>query len=217
MNCQYCGNELTKRHQLKFCSLACMHASQRETRKAESESKRKRICQQCSKEFIMPYASGNANRGEIKAGLYCSRKCRWEHDKKNPIRSKKVKNCRICGKETPSPRMFYCSDECRKEKARRYERNKNKLKKSIIERICKECGRVFVSEYGNKRKLYCSDQCLARSARRRKRQKERARLRCVKVETVNAMDVFIRDGWKCQLCGAKLKRTYRGTFKDRAP
>ena len=37
------------------------------------------------------------------------------------------------------------------------------------------------------------------------------------VETVDPLGVFERDGWRCQLCGARTPKERRGTYHDRAP
>jgi len=216
--CAVCGKPLNK-DQGKYCSRACMWESQRKIRAEASEAKRRRVCETCGKTFIMHWQSGKANRGEVKEGRFCSNKCKWEAQRK-PVESRLIEkrtwHCKICGKEM-STYGVYCSDECRKGNARRKARASNSAKKQLKERPCKECGKMFVPEYGNKRRKYCSDICLHRSMKRQRRQKERARMRNVKVETVNAMRVFKRDGWYCQLCGKKLNPKHKGTIKDNAP
>jgi 5-methylcytosine-specific restriction endonuclease McrA len=114
-------------------------------------------------------------------------------------------------------RNKYCSVECRKEKARRDAFNLSKSKQTLKARSCRECGKMFTPEYGDKRRIFCSEECFLKSTRRIRRHKERAKLRNVKVESVDPMKVFARDGWRCQLCGKKLKRLDRGTYKDCAP
>lgn len=42
-------------------------------------------------------------------------------------------------------------------------------------------------------------------------------MRGVKCEHVDPFRVFIRDGWRCQLCGKKLKKENRGSIKEVAP
>lgn len=214
MNCAECGKELTGKHKSKYCSRDCMWVYQRRERAIASEAKRTRICETCGKEFVMPYMSGKAKRGEIQSGLYCSRKCRWDAIRKPEI--KKVWHCKVCGNEM-SVYAVYCSDRCRKEKANRESFNRSKSKKVLKARPCNECGKLFIPEYGNKRRMFCSKECLSKSMRRIRKHKDRARLKMVKVESVDPMKVFIRDGWRCQLCGKKLKRPDRGTYKDCAP
>jgi 5-methylcytosine-specific restriction endonuclease McrA len=58
---------------------------------------------------------------------------------------------------------------------------------------------------------YCTRKC-ALKAERKKRSLERRtadRMRAKKVaagERINPFDIFERDGWKCQLCGKRIKR-----------
>src|SRR3546814_641185 len=84
-------------------------------------------------------------------------------------------------------------------------------------RLCHECGATFAPEYGNKRRHFCSAACLRRSMSRVKRKLERARLRTAKVEAVDPIKVFDRDGWRCHLCRRKTPRRLRGTYDARAP
>lgn len=224
MKCRQCGSELLP-GQKKYCSGACCSMAyyirknpdrkpQAERWKAEHEqsiNKNKRICKQCGKEFIMVRHS---------KGLFCSYRCRGKYRSEQPRKPKQkpVKYCKICGVEIV--RGVYCGDECRKEKARRESRKHNEIKmlnKTTKERLCKECGNPFKSEYGSKRRVFCSDICLHRNMHRIRRHKERAKLRLVKVETVDPIKVFRRDGWICQICKRKLQNKDRGTYKDTAP
>jgi 5-methylcytosine-specific restriction endonuclease McrA len=49
------------------------------------------------------------------------------------------------------------------------------------------------------------------------RKARKLRERGAAVEMVDAVRVFTRDGWRCQLCGAKTPQFLRGTYKARAP
>jgi len=138
----------------------------------------------------------------------------------SPKQPKAIKQCKICGKVLTNRRDMYCSDECRKIKANKYSLEVNKAKmmhKTTKVRLCKECNKPFVSEYGNKRSVYCCDGCSHTHMHRIRRQKERAILRKASIESVDAIKVFNRDGWKCQLCNKKLRRKDRGTCCDNAP
>lgn len=162
---------------------------------------------------------------------YCSRECyfaaktakkieREKAPKVKHIKSCKVfiGKCEVCGELFTSRRpRARCGRSCDVEHARSRNRALNESKKQPKPTKCKECGRVFVSEYGNKRRAFCSEVCLQRNIHRKRRQKERAVLRSVKVETVDAIRVFERDNWKCQLCGKRLKQAHRGTARDDAP
>lgn len=224
MNCLECGNDLTGKWQKKYCSHPCAVEHLRKERRSASEAKRRRVCVSCGKEFIMGHMSAKASRGEIKAGLYCSRKCRWKAERKPEGREQSrscrvhIGKCGICGTLFTSrlPRAR-CGRSCDLEYERRRSREANAAKKVIKKRKCKECGRMFVAEYGDKHKAFCSEVCMHRNLKRRRRQKERAILRSARVETVDAIRVFERDNWRCQLCGRKLRQAHRGTVRDDAP
>lgn len=165
---------------------------------------------------------------------YCSRECyfaakterRIEKEKHPKTVEKKAKNCcrvffgecEVCGKTFTTKRPHKtCSEECTKEKARLKNYELNSAKKEVKPRPCKECNRVFTPQYGNKKRGFCSDFCRHKNMRRRRRQKERARLRAVRVEPVDAMKVFNRDNWHCQICGKRLHLKHKGTYRDDAP
>lgn len=214
MTCIQCGKELTKKGQHKYCSRVCMYIHLGKARKDISESKRQRICETCGKEFLMRQPSGKALKGEVIEGRFCSNECKGIARRK--FKEKKVWHCKVCGKELKSY-AAYCSDECikNKEKERMYQYNK--AKKSCKQRICKGCGNPFVPEYGNKRSIFCSDICLKRIAHDRRKAKAKAADNGVYYEYINPINVFKRDGWRCQLCGRKLTPKHRGTFRDDAP
>jgi len=83
--------------------------------------------------------------------------------------------------------------------------------------VCKECGVEFWTEYGNKRRVFCSDECARRNQKRKTKATRRARKKGLGYESFDPLDVFKRDKWTCQMCGAKTPKKYRGTCDDRAP
>jgi len=100
--CQQCGQPLTKRHQVRYCSRACFfaaHANQTEC-----------VCQQCGKTFSVPSRTVRRN-----AGKYCSLDCKYLSQKK---RVEFV--CEVCGKlfelrpsELGDGAGRFCSWSCR--------------------------------------------------------------------------------------------------------
>lgn len=226
--CAVCGKPLNK-DQGKYCSRACMWEYQRKIRAEASEAKRRRVCETCGKTFIMHWQSGKANRGEVKEGRFCSRKCRGESQRKPGKPAKKtIWRCRICGKEM-SAYAVYCSDECRKKKARDdyYANHRHNLELARLRHLrtwqqrepfeCKECGKIHQPAYGDTSSVFCSPKCAARYQRRWRDNKKRAEANGVYYEYVNPLKVFKRDGWRCQLCGKKLNPKHRGKIRDDAP
>ena len=214
--CLFCGKESKN----AFCSRECYRNY---VANDPTKSKRLRICETCGKEFIMRFPSGKAIRGLTKEGRFCSRDCcfaqaRERKQIKLEERSR-GKHCKVCGAVFyPAVWMeVYCSDQCRRVKARKDSFNRDKVKKKLKPRACKECGVMFIPIYGDKRRGYCSVTCNLKHNRRIRRAKARALLRLVKAESVNPMKVFRRDSWVCQLCGKKLNPKHRGTYRDDAP
>jgi 5-methylcytosine-specific restriction endonuclease McrA len=223
MICPECGKEFTGRKR-KYCSRDCMWEYQRKERKEKSEAKRRRICKWCGKEFIMSWYSGKGGRGETKEGQFCSRKCRGLYrqslPKKNPKRCLVYfKKCVVCGKQFTTRYNFniVCSEKCKKKKQQVLMFKRNKNLKIIKTRVCKECGKLFIPEYGDKRNNYCSKKCSRRLNGRIGKASRRVRKHANGYEAFDPFDVFKRDGWRCQLCGVKTPKRLRGTIKDNAP
>jgi hypothetical protein len=219
VTCQNCGKELTSKWQVKYCSRDCMWEYQRKSR-AEAKAKRwTRICEQCGKEFVMHSTSGKANRGEVKEGRFCSRKCHFtwvRQQSKKAVTTRKNGpyrgSCSICGKVFESRhKRARCSRECDLEYGRRETFKSNSAKKVLEQRPCRECGKMFVPEYGNKRRHYCSDACSRRQGRRNAKHTRRTRGKAVKGATVYRARIYERDGWKCQICGKKVNRLLDGS------
>jgi 5-methylcytosine-specific restriction endonuclease McrA len=128
----------------------------------------------------------------------------------------KIGQCEICGKKS-----FYvlCSRECALENGRRrsFEWSKAKYAEQNKSYKCKECGILCTPEYGTMRRTFCSIFCCEKYVRRTSKGMRRARMYAVEYEGVDPMLVFMRDGWKCQICKIKTPRSLRGTYSDRAP
>jgi 5-methylcytosine-specific restriction endonuclease McrA len=143
--------------------------------------------------------------------------------------------CRICKRIfEPKGSSLFCSDKCRNiDSLNKYydnhdtilEDKRNKWWVGREERKpfeCKECGKIVIPTYENgngSRKDFCSIRCSKRYRRRERGNchKRRAEFYGSDYIPVNPNRVFIRDGWRCQICHAKLKRNDRGTFKELAP
>ena len=85
------------------------------------------------------------------------------------------------------------------------------------EKICGQCGNLFM---GHNRDRYCSETCRQRARRLIKRYSNSNILRLhaeANGKRFNPINVLVRDGWRCQLCGKKLKPKHRGTYRDDAP
>ena len=137
------------------------------------------------------------------------------------------RQCIICGSLFTTRTAIinkYCSDKCRDELNRRNIEKHWKIRSkkyddngNVSSRSCKECGELFIPEYGNKKRNFCSDKCSIRFGSRTGKATRRARKRGNKYESFNPFYVFERDKWTCQLCRIKTPRKLRGKTDDRAP
>jgi hypothetical protein len=227
--CEQCGKEL-KRGQVRFCSQKCAGKS----RKGKYGRLDTYICKHCGKTY-------RPKTNHLKT--YCSGGCYFAHKTKKKEAKEETRSaekwiwnllgivfCPICGNEISKRERItkYCSDECRKEKARRdHHKNKTiilskmrgkyrrnwKPRKSIR---CGWCEKVMVFEFGNKRKLYCSDYCADRSVGQNQNHKRRMRQKDAFMERVYRARIYRRDNWRCQICGRKVNPKLKSPHPMRA-
>jgi 5-methylcytosine-specific restriction endonuclease McrA len=137
------------------------------------------------------------------------------------IPTPRLLNCRVCAEVLPQSgfRVAFCGDDCRKQYARDYARRCNVVATSSkrSERNCQECQSIFTPIYGDKRRSFCSAICLKKNTGRVQKAKRRAKIRAVKIEAVNPIKVFKRDGWRCHICARATPMVHRGTQKPTAP
>lgn len=198
--CRWCGKEWIGRAR-KFCSPECRYdatyqrwmqrerargvvpaAEARRRRAQASHEWRKRICEQCGKEFIMPRPSGRALKGMASAGRFCTKKC------SGAWLSARAGRLTVGGYKIGAASRIYI-------------------------RPCATCERLFVSRQPHAK--FCSQPCMSQAYGTDPRAK--ARRWQVSYERVNKVQVFIRDGWRCQLCGKKLRQRHMGTTRPDAP
>lgn len=220
-SCPVCDAPFTGPTFKKFCSDKCR-------RKDAPE----RLCEHCEMPFKRRPSSKDAAR-------FCSRECgilAKSNVHVDPFNVERVLAdelqhipatmavcfrtircvCVECGSrfDASNRGVLTCSDGCRAAKAYRKVAAANDNKPTVS---CKECLTLFTPSYGDTRRVFCSSKCSKRYVRRISRKRERALLRTIAVESVDPIKVFERDGWKCQLCGAKTPRKLRGTYDKRAP
>jgi len=129
-----------------------------------------------------------------------------------------VQVCLICGKHIT--RGVYCSDECRKEKARRKEKERSALEHEALHKVChcKECGVEFMPEYGSKLRGYCCREHMRAHTGRIGKAQRRARIiGAGRIDSIDPFAVFKRDKWRCHICGVHTPKRLRGTYDDNAP
>lgn len=222
--CEACGSFLDL-YRKRWCK-RCAATKKREARASRPRGRMaiKCICRQCGTSFRPIEASKTK---------YCSHACAFEGlriDRRKAKEERRAQQpgpftrvylcaCRVCSRTfySKNSRSGLCSDPCRKVEACKKSREYNASFKAIKPVNCKECGTVFVAEYGDGRRTYCSHRCSAKASRRISKPKRRALLRAVSVESVDPIKVFDRDGWRCQICHRPTPKRLRGSMDKRAP
>jgi 5-methylcytosine-specific restriction endonuclease McrA len=199
-DCLNCGKEFTCRNdkRIKYCSSKCQ--------KAHHRIEQSFICKYCGKEF---HPKG------IDRITYCSRECAFADKKAKPKRPKEKKRltCVICGKEFEGKsRSKYCSDECRKQKARNDYYEKPKILKP---RNCKWCNKLFIPEFKCGYYACCSEECNKKWIKHRDKNNIRRHRNSVSV--AKRERIWKRDNYICQLCGKKLKMDKLNTIASGKP
>lgn len=174
-------------------------------------------CKGCGKEF----KPGGRDRM-----TYCSRACAFAHRaaKPKPVIERPTAQCVVCAVSfvQKHPMQRFCGKECR----RATERAKQNIYVMARYRAewtpapvfrCAECGKPHQPAYGDTHRTFCSNLCANRKQRRITNGRRRARIAGARVESVNHVAVFMRDGWRCQLCGVRTPRRHQGTTKLTAP
>lgn len=222
--CEACGTSL-ELYRKRWCQ--CCAAAKK--RKASASRVRGRMaikctCRQCGTLF---------HPLETKKNKYCSHACAYEGLRQDrgierlrrqaarpgPYKRIYLRNCKMCSKAFygRTKKTPFCSHDCKKKNARQQSFEYNARLKVVKPVNCKECGVVFVAQYGDGRRTYCSHKCSAKAARRINKPKRRALLRAVSVESVDPLKVFDRDGWRCQICHRPTPKRLRGSIDERAP
>jgi len=71
--------------------------------------------------------------------------------------------------------------------------------------VCKECGKEFWTEYGNKHREFCSDECSRKYANRNGKIKRRMRMHGngEMDGSITLVKLYKRDKGICYICGKK--------------
>lgn len=80
----------------------------------------------------------------------------------------------------------------------------------LVNGACTRCGEAFTRRVpAGQTTRWCSPECRGKGNTTEIRRRRRARLVGAFVAEVNAVEVFDRDGWICQLCGNPVDRNLR--------
>lgn len=204
-----------------YCSAACKTRARRDRmREAGTPIKqhprfKDAACRLCGAAF-RSRPSGKSPGGWT---AYCSVKCAQQNRHALSRRLKPVVvttlhgHCKQCGKhyEMSASTSTFCSISCREARWRA----------DLDVRKCCVCSAVFTpARTGGRFARACSAACRSEANRRQQRiakSQRRARIRKVSHEAIDPIAVFVRDKWKCQLCGVRTPKRLRGTYEDTAP
>jgi predicted nucleic acid-binding Zn ribbon protein len=214
-SCLQCGRTYrppNKRDGRQFCSATCYKAA----RDAETAARNARTCRSCGRGFTK-------NPRATTKGIYCSRDCAFaarttpERKAQKMIELRGVmerRNARIgkhhkvwfrvcvrCTHAYVARRLHQeiCSSQCRH------------TRRPPAAIHCVTCMTQFKA--ANSRARYCSNRCRPKD----NHASSRARNAGVPYESVNALRVLERDGWRCQICGKNTPKARRGTNYPNAP
>ena len=204
--CTICGNTFTPaRFGVKYCSHKCR----------KSKPRRYSECKWCGVEF-------GINQRKSKKVEHCSVNCY--------IASKTQ------GRYKPSLAEIELQKRIRREVAA-IKRIGENIRRAISD--CRICGDRFVRTRKGVRT--CSAACQSsaeaqakasrrvacrrnrkgkpwhRAQRARYKARRRARLSIVTADAVDPFTVFVRDGWRCYICGIDTPQELRGTYEPQAP
>lgn len=212
--CAQCGTPLAKGRpkRARYCSRQCQQAQ----RVTTAKERWRRVCEHCGEAFVSRRPGGRGYKGEVQEGRFCSIACfaAWriaQRPEPEPMPS-----CEVCGEQCSRKGMKACSPECSRERARRISQRSYVPKRSP--RKCQLCSGVFTPKHGNE--MFCSKQCVSRHNRKKYgngEARKRARRFGVAYEPVDIIAVFERDRWRCQICGCRTPKSWRGTLRQQAP
>lgn len=229
--CQGCGGQFTgrKMKNRKYCTRQCgsrfysyqkyreQGRTPREEITAKAACNQTHQCLWCQKEF-QPKRAGRTQ--------YCSRECFLEF---SSAKSKMIAGlsashkvhrakCEVCGCRFEAQLgAMYCSAKCTYKSVSEKKMARARSEFVPVEFSCRECGQEVQTSYKDRRVSFCSETCMRRNHKRISRKVDRARLRDAQVERVDPIKVFVRDGWRCQICGTKTPKAKRGKVDPRAP
>lgn len=212
-----CGNR--KSYGAETCR-NCRLANDRRNAKVRSG-----VCAHCESQFQRPM------RKIRDSGKYCSRECSFafrktrsslkqqcesqriqalrlqRENRRQKLRADCLRTCETCGKrfQATTPTARFCNPLC--------------FRWTRQDRSCTSCGAIFSATSRQKSCKRCKRTVANRSLRKRQRRlygrkhRERAKRRGLVYDPkVSSVDIFERDGWRCQSCGCETPKELQGNF-----
>lgn len=168
------------------------------------------ICEGCGVEFH------RIKRGKRDARRFHSRACSdanthvWHPKPWRPFRIKYLRRCH-CGQWFWAAYRLggACSIKCRSTTYYTKMAPVYASRKPLVKRTCRECRVEFVPEFRDKRRWFHSSACSRKWGKRIQGHVDRARRRKAIRERFDPREIFIRDRWRCGLCGRGVSKRLR--------
>lgn len=218
--CAVCGAPFTIKRRYRwpqlYCSKPCRDkASQANRKPGDRHKPRYADCPMCGERFTQTNNGGGAT---ARWSVHCSRAC--------------AKRSTCVGKSTPIPwvqcseckrwfvgirKRLTCGPECSEVRGRRRFQEtwvSVRATNPTVQKTCKECGEVYSVNYYADVREFCSTRCTVRYTKRQRRRYEQASKRgkragvVIERERFKDVEIFERDGWRCQLCSKPTNRVY---------
>lgn len=165
-------------------------------------------CQQCGTEFWRP------SKGRDKRE-YCSRQCAGVGKRRQ--KEPKYQACETCQSVIYGRARRYCGTKCQPTTYRRKRSDCQQCGALLPPRSSRYCG-VVCLRLGTKKDRKAKGRTEKdRKHRRVAKGRRRARLRSIPYQSIDPLDVLVRDQWTCQICGVPTPLGLRGTHHQDAP
>lgn len=208
-NCVVCGEVfISRRPGGKTCSSECRKLWQNQRSRETRENGTPTPCRFCGKVF-----KAHPQKGKE----CCSAKCRIAISAVRTV-AKNLKSCDLCASALTATEYRRNSGMCSlcKTAINEYRQHKDVIKQ-VIKQIesqvcyCCDCGGRF-THIKNKSRVRCGG-CttkrareISRASHKETKHRRRARKKGATVERFTSLELFNRDGWKCQLCGCRVRK-----------
>lgn len=165
-----------------------------------------RTCEVCGQQY----------RAKMKTQRTCGRACgvqinahyeRISQARRNfPTTHLQWRPCRICDAWMSRPGLVMCSDECRREDARRQSAYAFVSQAKPTTRPCIDCGQDYTTKVARNAGLCAACRRARQKAKYGTTYRSRVRYFGGAYEPVDRLSVFARDDWTCQICGDPVLR-----------
>jgi hypothetical protein len=187
-----CGKPFIKKAtNHECCSTSCLNKRYYQSKLIFTKN-----CTKCNKEFKTKLESKSLCKSTCGKSTYVAAKLR-------------VFKCKGCNEEfKTNHKRSYCTKECGHTAYLL-------SKRSLTPTVSCECGTMFIRK--QKTQKFCSRPCMLKKLNRVKNSRRRARSKKLPYQLIDPIDVFNRDGWKCNGCGIELSINDRGKSVPHAP